>query len=123
MAAVKTKPSANGLSHALLYNVVLDAVSGHFASQWTVCHREFAQGVDVLTVEIEHIDADALVAVQQELGVDVEPTPGTLRLIQVSVPKEPEALEEMIKPSPPRSLPHLDWTGGGTGCASCSWRG
>ena len=39
--------------------------------------------MDVLTVEIEHIDADALVAVQRELGVDVEPTPGTLRLIQV----------------------------------------
>jgi phosphoribosylaminoimidazole carboxylase len=45
--------------------------------------REFARGVDVLTVEIEHVDADALAAVQRELGVDVEPTPGTLRLIQV----------------------------------------
>ena len=44
--------------------------------------RRFAERVDVLTVEIEHVDVDALEAVQQELGVDVEPTPGTLRLIQ-----------------------------------------
>lgn len=46
-------------------------------------HREFAEGVDVLTVEIEHIDADALDTVAAELGLDVEPTPSTLRLIQV----------------------------------------
>ena len=34
-------------------------------------------------MEIEHIDADALDAVQAELGVDVEPLPSTLRIIQV----------------------------------------
>ena len=45
--------------------------------------RQFAGGVDVLTVEIEHIDADALDAVQAELGVAVEPLPATLRIIQV----------------------------------------
>lgn len=39
--------------------------------------------MDVLTVEIEHIDADALDSVASELGLDVEPTPSTLRLIQV----------------------------------------
>jgi len=44
--------------------------------------RRFAAGVDVLTVEIEHIDAGALEAVRAELGVAVEPTPGTLRVIQ-----------------------------------------
>ena len=37
----------------------------------------------MLTVEIEHIDADALDSVAAELGLDVEPTPSTLRLIQV----------------------------------------
>ncbi len=36
----------------------------------------------MLTVEIEHIDADALEAVQAELGVDVQPLPATLRIIQ-----------------------------------------
>lgn len=39
--------------------------------------------MDVLTVEIEHIDADALDSVASDLGIDVEPTPSTLRLIQV----------------------------------------
>jgi phosphoribosylaminoimidazole carboxylase len=46
--------------------------------------REFAQSMDVLTVEIEHIDAAALEQVERELGIDVEPTPSTLRLIQVT---------------------------------------
>ncbi len=48
--------------------------------------RQFAAGVDVLTVEIEHIDAGALEAVRAELGVAVEPTPGTLRVIQARGP-------------------------------------
>ena len=41
-----------------------------------------ASGVDILTVEIEHVDADALERVARASGVDVEPTPSTLRLIQ-----------------------------------------
>lgn len=41
-----------------------------------------ASGVDILTVEIEHVDADALEGVARSSGVDVEPTPATLRLIQ-----------------------------------------
>ena len=41
-----------------------------------------ASGVDILTVEIEHVDADALEEVARASGVDVEPTPSTLRLIQ-----------------------------------------
>ena len=38
--------------------------------------------IDVLTVEIEHINVDALEEVQQELGVEIQPTPATLRTIQ-----------------------------------------
>ena len=41
-----------------------------------------ASGVDILTVEIEHVDANALERVARASGVDVEPTPSTLRLIQ-----------------------------------------
>ena len=37
-------------------------------------------------MEIEHIDAGALESVKEELNIDVEPTPGTLRLIQVTFP-------------------------------------
>ena len=53
--------------------------------KFALVRRSFAQGVDVLTVEIEHIDASALEDVAQNLSVDVEPTPGTLRLIQVGL--------------------------------------
>ncbi|EFN54406.1 hypothetical protein CHLNCDRAFT_24868 [Chlorella variabilis] len=44
--------------------------------------EKFAEGCDVLTVEIEHIDADAMQAVAEQSGVEVEPTPQTLRTIQ-----------------------------------------
>ena len=38
--------------------------------------------MDVLTVEIEHVDVDALESAAQQFKLDVEPTPHTLRLIQ-----------------------------------------
>jgi phosphoribosylaminoimidazole carboxylase len=47
-----------------------------------LCTRDFVKGEDVLTVEIEHVDAAAMQAVQDASGVDVEPTPHTLALIQ-----------------------------------------
>ena len=39
--------------------------------------------MDVLTMEIEHIDVDALEYVVLHQGVDVQPRPATLRIIQV----------------------------------------
>ena len=42
-----------------------------------------ASQVDVLTVEIEHVDVDALESAAAQFNLDVEPTPHTLRLIQV----------------------------------------
>ena len=39
-------------------------------------------GNDVLTVEIEHVDAEAMKAVAKASGIDVQPTPETLALIQ-----------------------------------------
>ncbi len=44
--------------------------------------RELASLVDVLTVEIEHVDADALAAAGAAAGVPVHPAPATIRLIQ-----------------------------------------
>ncbi|KAK9819561.1 hypothetical protein WJX81_003984 [Elliptochloris bilobata] len=61
-------------------SVVAEQMLGSFRDPDMI--RQFAAGVDVLTVEIEHIDADALEAVQAELGVNVEPLPATLRIIQ-----------------------------------------
>jgi phosphoribosylaminoimidazole carboxylase len=54
---------------------------GHFRDAQAI--TAFATGCDVLTVEIEHINADAMEAAGQVSGVDVEPTPSTLRIIQV----------------------------------------
>jgi phosphoribosylaminoimidazole carboxylase len=45
--------------------------------------KELAKGVDVLTIEIEHVNADALQSVLDEgLVKEVHPTPSTIRLIQ-----------------------------------------
>jgi phosphoribosylaminoimidazole carboxylase (NCAIR synthetase) len=44
--------------------------------------RELASRVDVLTVEIEHVDADARAAAGAAAGVPVHPAPATVRLIQ-----------------------------------------
>jgi phosphoribosylaminoimidazole carboxylase len=41
-----------------------------------------AAGVDVLTVEIEHVDARALAEAARRTGADVEPTPKTIALVQ-----------------------------------------
>lgn len=47
-----------------------------------VALRELALRVDVMTVEIEHVDVDALEAAAAAAGVPVHPAPSTLRLIQ-----------------------------------------
>lgn len=49
---------------------------GHFRDEAAI--SQFAKSVDVLTVEIEHVDADALERYAQEYGIDVEPTPNTV---------------------------------------------
>lgn len=55
-------------------------VDGSFTSPSAI--RTLASQVDVLTVEIEHINVDALEDVQRETGVEVHPSPETLRIIQ-----------------------------------------
>lgn len=44
--------------------------------------RELASKVDVLTVEIEHVNADVLEEVQKSHNVEVHPSPSTIRIIQ-----------------------------------------
>lgn len=44
--------------------------------------RQFVTDGDILTVEIEHVDVDALRWIQDNMQVDVEPTPKTLAIIQ-----------------------------------------
>ncbi|KAI9448398.1 Phosphoribosylaminoimidazole carboxylase [Lactarius indigo] len=44
--------------------------------------RELATKVDVLTVEIEHVNVDVLEEVQSSHGVEVHPSPSAIRIIQ-----------------------------------------
>ncbi|TFK53358.1 Phosphoribosylaminoimidazole carboxylase [Heliocybe sulcata] len=55
-------------------------IDGSFADPGKI--RELAQRVDVLTVEIEHVNADVLEEVQKIRSVQVHPAPSTIRIIQ-----------------------------------------
>jgi phosphoribosylaminoimidazole carboxylase (NCAIR synthetase) len=48
-------------------------------------HHDLQEGVSVLTTEKEHINADAVEEACKELNIIMEPTPHTIRLIQVSI--------------------------------------
>lgn len=77
--SVKFLDPAEGAAAA----VAAEQTVGHFRDADAI--TSFAAGCDVLTVEIEHINADAMEVAGQASGVDVEPTPSTLRVIQVRV--------------------------------------
>jgi len=53
---------------------------GPFTSESHI--RELARQCDVLTIEIEHVNADVLEQVEKEGLCEVQPAPGTIRLIQ-----------------------------------------
>jgi phosphoribosylaminoimidazole carboxylase len=54
-------------------------VKGHFRDAAAI--QQFVSGgVDVLTVEIEHIDADALEEAARTSGISIQPTPSTIRV-------------------------------------------
>jgi phosphoribosylaminoimidazole carboxylase len=60
--------------------VATTAARGSFKEEASI--RAFAQGLDVLTVEIEHVNCDVLEALARETGIEVQPRPATIRLIQ-----------------------------------------
>ncbi|QRV72959.1 phosphoribosylaminoimidazole carboxylase [Ceratobasidium sp. AG-Ba] len=55
-------------------------VDGSFSDPAKI--RELASKVDVLTVEIEHVNAEILEEIEKEGKVSVHPTPATIRIIQ-----------------------------------------
>jgi phosphoribosylaminoimidazole carboxylase len=61
--------------------------------------RELADGCDILTVEIEHVNADMLDALAQQ-GIPVHPAPGTLRLIQDKLLQKRHLAEHGIPVAP-----------------------
>ncbi|CAN3501582.1 hypothetical protein DICA1_D12178 [Diutina catenulata] len=67
-------------SPAKQINAVGDHVDGSFKEYEAI--SQLAKKCDVLTVEIEHVDCDALERVQKESGIAIYPVPETIRLIQ-----------------------------------------
>ncbi|KAI0785579.1 phosphoribosylaminoimidazole carboxylase [Abortiporus biennis] len=55
-------------------------INGSFADPAKI--RELASKVDVLTVEIEHVDAAVLEEIEKNLPLGVHPSPSTIRIIQ-----------------------------------------
>lgn len=55
-------------------------INGSFSDPEKI--RELAAKVDVLTVEIEHVNAEVLEEVQKTHKVEVHPSPSTIRIIQ-----------------------------------------
>eukprot|EP01025_Chloroclados_australasicus_P010462 TRINITY_DN14239_c0_g1_i3.p2 TRINITY_DN14239_c0_g1~~TRINITY_DN14239_c0_g1_i3.p2 ORF type:complete len:203 (-),score=18.04 TRINITY_DN14239_c0_g1_i3:82-654(-) len=62
-------------------SVAAEQVLGSFRDAEAI--KKLAEGIDILTAEIEHIDATAMEAVAEQFGVDVQPAPFTLKVIQV----------------------------------------
>lgn len=63
-------------------SVAAKQVVGSFTDAEAIKNFVTNEVIDVLTVEIEHVNVDALEEVQDELGTDIQPTPSTLRIIQ-----------------------------------------
>ncbi|KAJ3041755.1 phosphoribosylaminoimidazole carboxylase ade2 [Rhizophlyctis rosea] len=55
-------------------------VQGNFKNAEAII--KLGSGVDILTVEIEHVDCDALERAEKELGKPCHPSPNTIRIIQ-----------------------------------------
>ncbi|KAL7424427.1 phosphoribosylaminoimidazole carboxylase ade2 [Cryptotrichosporon argae] len=67
--------------------------------------RELAARCDVLTVEIEHVNADVLAAVEREGLCEVQPSPATIRLIQDKYLQKVHLAERGIPVAPFKALP------------------
>jgi phosphoribosylaminoimidazole carboxylase len=62
--------------------------------------RELAAKVDVLTVEIEHVNVDVLEEVQISHGVEVHPHPSTIRIIQDKFRQKEHLLSHTLPVAP-----------------------
>lgn len=81
----------------------LKHIDGPFTSESHI--RELAAQCDVLTVEIEHVNADVLAAVEKEGLCEVQPSPATIRLIQDKYLQKVHLAEKGIPVAPFAALP------------------
>nr|Q01930.1 RecName: Full=Phosphoribosylaminoimidazole carboxylase; AltName: Full=AIR carboxylase; Short=AIRC [Ogataea methanolica]CAA54041.1 5-aminoimidazole ribonucleotide-carboxylase [Ogataea methanolica] len=78
---IKTVILENGdQAPAKQINALDDHIDGSFNDPKAIA--ELAAKCDVLTVEIEHVDTDALVEVQKATGIKIFPSPETISLIK-----------------------------------------
>ncbi|KAF6013739.1 phosphoribosylaminoimidazole carboxylase ade2 [Brettanomyces bruxellensis] len=68
------------LAPAKQINAISEHIDGSFTNLDDI--KKLAKKCDVLTVEIEHVNTDALKQVQKETGVEVHPSPETLEIIK-----------------------------------------
>lgn len=68
------------LAPAKQINAVSEHIDGSFTDLDDI--KKLAKKCDVLTVEIEHVNTDALKQVEKEFGVQVHPSPETLEIIK-----------------------------------------
>lgn len=68
------------LAPAKQINAISEHIDGSFTNLDDI--KKLAKKCDVLTVEIEHVNTDALMQVQKETGVEMHPSPETLEIIK-----------------------------------------
>lgn len=85
-------------------NAIGDHVHGKFTDPSAVL--DLAKQCDVLTVEIEHVNVDALDQVKKEYGdkVDIQPTPDTIRLIQDKYLQKKHFIEQKVATADAQSV-------------------
>ncbi|KAG7088162.1 phosphoribosylaminoimidazole carboxylase ade2 [Marasmius oreades] len=80
IAVLDIGESAPAKQVASLAGSKLKHIDGSFKDPIKI--KELAAAVDVLTVEIEHVDVDALEEVQKSTQIEIHPSPSTIRVIQ-----------------------------------------
>lgn len=76
-------------------NALDSHVDGSFTDPKAI--RELAKKCDLLTVEIEHVDADFLMELQEETDIAIYPSPKTIKLIQDKYLQKKHLIEHEIQ--------------------------
>ncbi|ODV95121.1 hypothetical protein PACTADRAFT_42709 [Pachysolen tannophilus NRRL Y-2460] len=77
----------------------INALDPHVNGSFTdpKCIKELASRCDLLTVEIEHVDADYLMELQAQTNIEIYPLPETIKLIQDKYLQKLHLLEHDIQ--------------------------
>lgn len=81
-------------SPAKQINALDEHVNGSFSDAKSI--MELARKCDILTVEIEHVDAHALQEAKNKYGVEIYPLPETIKMIQDKYSQKEHLIEHGI---------------------------